>query len=134
MFITVVCNHIVVCVDCSIFIFDESGILKYFFTDMLCVSSHIYMYTVIVVRVREIMYTKMPDYMQLHHLVAFESSTDLGWPLSQRVHISLIELDKLYYHQNINGPMANSTMNNLSLWSTQIFPSYRIWVLSRNYE
>lgn len=71
--------------------------------------------SVTVVRVREIMYTKMPDYLQLYHLVAFESSTDLGLPLSQRVHISLIELDKLYCHQNINGPMANSTMNNLSL-------------------
>lgn len=32
-----------------------------------------------------------------------------------------MELNQLYYHQNINEPVASSTMNDLSLWIPQSF-------------
>lgn len=85
--ITVGCNCVVVCVNCRI----ESGILIYFFFEMhvLCMLSHITCIvqgSVIVFWVREIMYTKClitlcASIFQLYHLVAFESSTDVGLPL-----------------------------------------------------
>lgn len=41
--------------------------------------------------------------------------------LNDVYYVSLIEFNQLYYHQNINEPVASSTMNDLSLWIPQSF-------------